>query len=89
MAEGQYVACLDGSVKALQALPGDAIVIEVCPVAAIVSIALQELDVSLADDDIIWCGVIVQLLMPVLHDAHEYLCLLSRIVTMCAVSVIC
>ena len=42
-----------------------------CPVAAIVPIALQELDVGLTDDDIIWCGVVVQLLMPVLHDAHE------------------
>lgn len=67
------MACLDGSVKAFQALSGDAIVIQVCPVAAIVPIALQELDVSLTNDDIIRCGVIVQLLMPVLHGAHEHI----------------
>ena len=58
---------LDGSVKALQALPGDAIVSQVSPVAAVVSIALQELDVSLTYDDIIRRGVVVQLLMPVLR----------------------
>ena len=64
---------LDGPVKAFQALSGDAIVSEVAPVCSIVAIALQKLDVGLTDGHIIRGGVVVQLLMPVLHDhMHDH-----------------
>lgn len=60
---------LDGSVKALKALPGDAIVGEVAPVGSIVTIALQEDDVRFTDDNVIRGGVVVQLLVPILQQS--------------------
>ena len=59
---------LDGSVKALKALPGDAIVSKVAPVGSIVTILLQENDVCFTDDNVVRRGVVVQLLMPILYQ---------------------
>ena len=60
-------AYLDGAVKALKALAGDASIGQHSPVGPIVPIALQEGDEGLADGHIIRSGVVVQLLMPVLR----------------------
>ena len=65
---------LDGSVKALQALSGDAIVCEMAPVSPIVTIVLQKDDESFADGDVIRRGIIVQLLMPVLELHKQCSC---------------
>ena len=64
---------LDGSVKAFQALPGDAIVREVAPVRPIVTVVLQENDECLTDGDVIGRSVVVQLLMPVLLKSKSSL----------------
>ncbi len=62
---------LDGAVKALKALAGDASIGQHPPVGPIVPIALQEGDEGLTDGHIIRSGVIVQLLMPVLRRSQR------------------
>lgn len=62
---------LDGSVEALKALPGDAIVCEVAPVGPVVTVVLQEDDVCFTDDDVIRGGVVVQLLVPILWQTYH------------------
>lgn len=71
---------LDGSVKALQALSGDAIVCEMAPVSPIVTIVLQKDDESFADSDVIRRGVVVQLLMPVLQMHKRCSCTLLDLI---------